>query len=407
MSKEITGKAKRIAAILALAETGSVSMQALADNFGVSARTIQRDFGLIVQASIPFISHQQGRLYSFAKGFCLKAVNISAQETAVLVVSYDIAQQLGGDFDKVRQDIVARFAPPSFDGCDFYPDISCIPEPLRNNIELAIKETLSIKLQIKTGNTKVNLKLCKLLCLENKLYLACLEKDGNISFIDFDNISQDYSEIRGKFKCPPFLEWYIWRCAKNRLNKLPPEFAACGLNNTEEKPETAQDKVENKNASLSVKYDIMPSQKSNIYNTADEPEYEAKPNDILKAEQNKSLIPVESAVAEETGKHGQKTEEKQDITEQKLSQEGTINAVAREVLPVQKSSEIPQDVLPETPPSLDIPELSSYSPVLNEELSRFLNADIESPSSGLINIGKDIMENFVQDTCQDDYKENK
>ena len=275
---------------------------------------------------------------------------------------------------------------------------------------MAIKETLSIKLQIKTDNTKVNLKLCKLLCLENKLYLACLEKDGNISFIDFDNISQDYSEIRGKFKRPPFLEWYIWRCAKNRLNKLPPEFAACGLNNTEEKPETAQDKVKNKNASLSVKYDIMPSQESNIYNTADEPEYEAKPNDILKAEQNKSLIPVESRVSEETVKHRQETEEDkktQNITEKGVSQEGIINVVDREVVPVHKSAEIPPEVLPETPPSLDIPELSSYCAVLNEELSRFFNTDIESPASGLINIGKDIMENFVQNTCQDDCKENK
>ena len=155
MSKEITSKTKRIATILSLAETGSVSMQELAERFAVSTRTIQRDFGLIVQAHIPFVSHQQGRLYSFAQGFCLNAVNITAEQAAVLAVSYDIALQLGGNFSVVLKDISARFAPPSFTDCDFYPDTSLLTKPFAGNLISAVKENSVLKLQIKPNNLKL------------------------------------------------------------------------------------------------------------------------------------------------------------------------------------------------------------------------------------------------------------
>lgn len=420
MSKEITSKTKRIANILALAEADSVSMSALAERFGVSARTIQRDFSLIIQANIPFISHQQGRLYSYAKGFCLSAVNLCPEQAAVLAISYDIAEQLGNNFDIVQKEIAARFAPPSFDGCDFYPDTSSFSEFLRHNIVSAIEESLSIKVQLKAGMSKVNLKPCKLLCLKNQLYLACLEKTGEITFIAVDDISQDYFYLKGKFKRSPFIEWYIWQSAKCYLQELDPKFAVaesdesdrCEQKNEKDIYKTEQSAPAPQNLTDSQtfaepKEPTSPLDFNGSSDIADEPQAEISPTGIDEPPQSKAIInnsfagEVVEAVSEQVSlvKSIENKAEPQ-VSAEIIGQENTQDGTSEQHTQEPQPAEIKQEVLPETPPALDIPEISPYPDALNEELSRFFNADIDSPLSGVINIGKEfqINENSLQES---------
>lgn len=420
MSKEITSKTKRIANILALAEVDSVSMSALAERFGVSARTIQRDFSLIVQAHIPFISHQQGRLYSYAKGFCLSAVNLFPEQAAVLVISYDIAEQLGNNFGIVQKDIAARFAPPSFDGCDFYPDTSSFSEFLRHNIVSAIEESLSIKVQLKAGMSKVNLKPCKLLCLKNKLYLACLEKTGEITFISVDDISQDYFYLKGKFKRSPFIEWYIWQSAKCYLQELDPKFAVaesdesdrCEQKNEKDTYKTEQSCSAPQNLTDSQtfaepKEPTSPLDFNGSSDIADEPQAEISPIGIDETPQSKAIINNSFAgeVAEDVSEQVALVKAIENKVEpqvplEKIGQENTQDGMSEQHTQKPQPAEIKQEILPETPPALDIPEISPYPDALNEELSRFFNDDIDSPLSGVINIGKEfqVNENSLQES---------
>lgn len=421
MSKEITSKTKRIATILSLAETGSVSMQDLAERFGVSTRTIQRDFGLMVQAHIPFVSHQQGRLYSFAQGFCLNAANITAEQAAVLAVSYDIAMQLGGDFSVVLKDISARFAPPSFTDCDFYPDTSCLEEPFKGFILSAVKENSVIKLHIRPNNLKLYLRPCKLLRLKGKMYLASLEKDGNIIFIAIDDIVPGSFAAGGKFKRPPFLEWHIWQCVKKYLGQTPDKFAVSEVDGLKEDAPTentgalqkgaaVQSSAETVNTPLSVQADTFASVTA-APDTQAAPETAAVP-EVAAAPQNQP----EYAVTFQDNTPMKQTEQLPSVLPEELPQhqeaaqdypqEGE-NSVFEPSAKV-KPAETKQEILPETPPDVFIPELSSYSIVLNEELSRFLNADIDSPASGIINIGAEsIKESSSQVIVQNNSKDNK
>ena len=118
MSKEITGKTKRLAQILALLKQGPVTVPDLAARFGVSVRTIQRDMGLFEQAGLPVISPKQS-VYEFAEGFSLSAAHLSCEQAALLVVAAELARQIGENFSAVQPHIAKRFEPTSFEHCDF------------------------------------------------------------------------------------------------------------------------------------------------------------------------------------------------------------------------------------------------------------------------------------------------
>ena len=125
MSKEITSKTKRLTKILAMLEQDSVNVITLASQLGVSIRTIQRDIRLLLQTKIPLISPYQS-IYRFAKGFSLKVVNLSCEKMALMAISFDIAKQLGGNFDEIKQEISNHFNPPYFENCNFNISFSCI-----------------------------------------------------------------------------------------------------------------------------------------------------------------------------------------------------------------------------------------------------------------------------------------
>ncbi|MDD6152828.1 MAG: HTH domain-containing protein [Elusimicrobia bacterium] len=221
MSKEITSKTKRLADILSLLENGPVKVLELADRFGVSIRTIQRDMGLFAQAHIPVVSPKQS-IYAFAEGFSLKNAQLSAQQAALLAVSADIAHQIGDAFGPVQSQIACRFVPSSFENCVFgaTKDDFAETDELAIMVLKCIKYRCILKVFLKDSKKNRTLYPRQMICLLGKWYVVSVNPGGEISYCDLENIG-NYS-LRGdeytstgyaSFRPIPFIDWAIWQRA--------------------------------------------------------------------------------------------------------------------------------------------------------------------------------------------------
>lgn len=227
MSKEITSKTKRLADILSLLENGAVKVPELADRFGVSIRTVQRDMGLLARAQVPVISPKQS-VYSFAEGFSLQNAGLSAPQVALLVISADIAHQIGAGFEALQVQITHHFIPDSFEGCNFNPNPSQFGEyDIRaQEIFMCIERHLPLRVMLKSKGRVVTLYPYKLISLLDKWYVVTYQW-GNIEKYPLNDMNpasshtQLYHETTASpFRKIPFKEWAIWQCAHRWLADL-------------------------------------------------------------------------------------------------------------------------------------------------------------------------------------------
>ena len=228
MSKEITSKTKRLADILSLLENGSVKVCELAEYFGVSIRTIQRDMGLFVQAQLPVVSPKQS-IYTFAEGFSLKNAQLSAQQAALLAVSADIAHQIGDTFAPILSQIANRFAPSSFENCVFgaTKDDFAETDELPILVLKCIKYRCILRVFLKDSKKNRTLYPRQIICLLGKWYVVSVNPSGEISYYNLENIG-NYS-LRGdaytstgyaSFRQIPFIDWAIWQRAHQWVTDL-------------------------------------------------------------------------------------------------------------------------------------------------------------------------------------------
>ena len=221
MSKEITGKTKRLAQILALLEKGPVTVPELAAQFGVTVRTIQRDMGLFGQAKVPVVSPKQS-VYEFATGLSLAAARLSCEQIALLVVSADIAHQIGGNFAAVQSPISKRFKPTSFEHCDFEASAANFDETdqLAHNLLQCTQAHCTIRVFLKDIKKDRTFQPYKLVCIWGKWYAACLAYGQEIIRVALDNIGN--LSLRDSFSPTPFVEWAIWQRAHQWVEELNP-----------------------------------------------------------------------------------------------------------------------------------------------------------------------------------------
>lgn len=222
MSKEITSKTKRLTQILALLEQDSVNVPKLASQLEVSVRTIQRDINLLLQTEIPLISPYQS-IYRFAEGFSLKAANLSCEKMALMAISFDIAKQLGGNFDEIKQEISNHFEPPDFENCEF--DVSRVAFTSEDTLPLNIldcaQSRVPARIYLKDTKDTPYVYILKLLSIWGKLYIATTSYYGKeIKYYSLNNIryiAPYTNEIPLK---TPFLEWNVWQKAHQWVNNL-------------------------------------------------------------------------------------------------------------------------------------------------------------------------------------------
>lgn len=231
MSKEIASKTKRISQILTLLEQNAITVPDLATRFGVSIRTIQRDMGLLWQAQFPVVSPQQS-VYALARGFSLRHIGLSCEEAALMVVSMDIAKQIGESFAPVLSQISKRFEPLSFDNCQFGVSKEDFSETDETAIMVlkCIKYHCHLRISLKNSKKSHTLYPYKMLRLWDKYYIASVSPGGECSYYSLENIGTFslYADNKtsigySQFTPIPFAHWAIWQQAHQWVEDLNPD----------------------------------------------------------------------------------------------------------------------------------------------------------------------------------------
>ena len=99
MLNDTLNKIRRLIYILNAFDRGEVFLPKVADDLGVTLRTVQRDLHILEDAGFPFANIRKGT-YCFVEGFSLGRVCMTAREAAMLALTADIAYSLGGPFAK-------------------------------------------------------------------------------------------------------------------------------------------------------------------------------------------------------------------------------------------------------------------------------------------------------------------
>ncbi|MCM8819431.1 MAG: WYL domain-containing protein [Candidatus Omnitrophica bacterium] len=120
-----------------------VSTRQLAQELGVTPRTIQRDIEILNKAGFPIYSPKRG-LHAFMEGFSLKRVELNEEQAAFLSFMYEISRSLGKRFENSFKSLLKRVIAKEVDSV-FYAKIPqgiTLDEslPFLKEIESAINE---------------------------------------------------------------------------------------------------------------------------------------------------------------------------------------------------------------------------------------------------------------------------
>ena len=97
----------RILNILNRLNAGPVSTTDLAEEFNVSARSVQRDIERINMTGFSLVCEKRGT-YSFAPGTSLKSMRLTEEQIFVLLMMRDKLASMGGPVADAFNDIFAR-----------------------------------------------------------------------------------------------------------------------------------------------------------------------------------------------------------------------------------------------------------------------------------------------------------
>lgn len=104
MQNETLNKISRLMCILNEFDKGEVFLPSIADDLGVTLRTVQRDLHILEDAGFPFANTKKGA-YCFVEGFSLQRMHLTAKEAAMLALMGDIAHSLGGGFAETYKEL--------------------------------------------------------------------------------------------------------------------------------------------------------------------------------------------------------------------------------------------------------------------------------------------------------------
>ncbi|MBO4674830.1 MAG: transcriptional regulator, partial [Elusimicrobiaceae bacterium] len=104
MLNETLSKISRLMYILNEFDKGEVFLPSIAEDLGVTLRTVQRDIRILENAGFPFANTKKGA-YCFVEGFSLQRMRLNAKEAAMLALMGDIAHSLGGGFAETYKEL--------------------------------------------------------------------------------------------------------------------------------------------------------------------------------------------------------------------------------------------------------------------------------------------------------------
>jgi len=178
-SKNYDKKIYRLVAILnQLNSREKVHSKALAEEFNVSIRSIQRDLELLNMTGFPLASAQKGA-YSFTDGFSLGKATLTGEEASLLAFLYEIAKSLGKKFEDSFSDILGKVLYKEGESA-FYAKI---PEGIKldektphlKDLELAIQNASVVSIYYQKQDKEIRLKVdpLKIAFYDGFWYLVC------------------------------------------------------------------------------------------------------------------------------------------------------------------------------------------------------------------------------------------
>ncbi|OGR40670.1 MAG: hypothetical protein A2X35_09480 [Elusimicrobia bacterium GWA2_61_42] len=178
MSKKDSGDKKyyRVLNILNRLNAGPVRMADLSAEFGVSARSIQRDLERINLTGFHLDTPQRG-VYAFAEGVSLKNFNLSNEQLSVLVLMREMAGGMGGAIKEAFDKVFARATASASGESAFYAVGDRALNPLTRkfyeDITFAIERSKKLKVSYASAKGAGERVLCpvKLLASENFFYM--------------------------------------------------------------------------------------------------------------------------------------------------------------------------------------------------------------------------------------------
>ena len=184
--KDYIKTVERLITILSELDKGkSVATALLAEELGVTQRTIQRDVSLLSRCGYPLYETMRGR-YAFVEGFSLRKVALSEEQASLLSFLCDIASSLGVKFEESFQELFRKLMANNLD-TPFYAKVQIGHDQLSDSVwvkslEKAIDETRRVNiryLSLSKGESEYILEPLKIAMFDGFWYLIAQVKGSS------------------------------------------------------------------------------------------------------------------------------------------------------------------------------------------------------------------------------------
>ncbi len=183
MQKEMQNKITRLLYELNALDKGTICLEDMAAEIGVSVRTMQRDMKDIQEAEFPLYCPEPGQ-YAFMEGFSLEKMQLSDKEASMLVFMNEVAASLGSNFDASFRALKKRMINAGAESPFFvkinagedYPDT-----PLVRELTTCVKTKEKATVCYEGGNRACYpVRPLKILWVEGFWYLLALTSDDKL-----------------------------------------------------------------------------------------------------------------------------------------------------------------------------------------------------------------------------------
>ncbi|MDD2804927.1 MAG: WYL domain-containing protein [Elusimicrobiales bacterium] len=188
----------RVLNILNKLNEGPVRVSALAEEFGVTERSIQRDLERVNLTGFHLDMPERG-LYTFSGGVSLKNFNLTSEQLSVLVLMREMAAGLGGAIQEAFDKVFARATAASAEDSPFYAvgprTLNPLTRKFYEDIVYAIERRKKLKVRYASVSGVKERVLCpvKLLASEAFFYMLASAdgaKDGQFQKYRVDRIKR-------------------------------------------------------------------------------------------------------------------------------------------------------------------------------------------------------------------------
>ena len=192
MQKEMRNKLTRVLYELNALDKGQIHVKDMAQETGVSVRTIERDMNDIEDANFSLWNPEPG-VWAFIEGVSLEKMQLTSIEASILVLMSDVAGSLGGDFADSFKLLKNRLLAlpednPFFikvNGGEKYQET-----PITRTLEQSIRVREWIEIQYKGGKMPCYpVRPLKLMWMEGFWYLLALTNDDKLLKFRLEKIS--------------------------------------------------------------------------------------------------------------------------------------------------------------------------------------------------------------------------